>query len=101
MMGSDRHGQIGIGDSEATKDYRQFYEEPVFLSSLFYKGLVVDSVACGFSHTLVLTRNGKLFSWGYGKFGALGNGNFDTKQEPTEIRFFGSSYESSSEIESI
>ena len=101
MVGSDRHGQLGIGDSEATKDYRQFYEEPMILTSLFYKGLIVDSVSCGFSHTIALTRNGKLFSWGQGSFGALGHGNFETRHEPCEIEFFSAFYEDSSQIESV
>ncbi len=55
------------------------------MTSLFYKGLIVENVSCGFSHTLALTKNGKVFSWGQGKFGALGHGSNESKKEPTEI----------------
>ena len=33
------------------------------------------SVACGAGHTLALTANGPLFSFGRGAFGALGHGD--------------------------
>ena len=32
----------------------------------------IDSVACGEAHTLVLTCNGKIFSFGWGEEGQLG-----------------------------
>ena len=98
MIGSNEQCQLGIGNQDPTKDYKTFYEEPILLTSLFYKGLIVDNVACGFSHTLISTKNGKIFSWGYGQFGALGHGTFESKNEPFENQFFNSKYQSSQEI---
>ncbi len=71
------------------------------ITYLLYKGLVVESVACGFAHTLAVTKNGKLFSWGLGRYGALGLGDFNSKSVPTEITFFNSFYQSHEELEII
>eukprot|EP00347_Sterkiella_histriomuscorum_P016535 403352819 len=96
MMGQNDSGQLGI--ESLNGEPQHIYEEPVQISSLYYKGLVVDQVTCGFSHTLAVSKNGKVFSWGYGKFGALGHQNFESKSIPIEISYFTSAYQSSSEI---
>ena len=67
MMGANDQGQLGV---ESSDDY---INKPMQISSLYYKGLLIDQVSCGFSHTLAVSKNGKVFSWGYGKFGALGH----------------------------
>jgi alpha-tubulin suppressor-like RCC1 family protein len=46
---------------------------------------VVLKVSCGNYHSLALTENGKVFSWGQGKFGALGHGRSDNLYSPFEI----------------
>ncbi len=70
MIGSNDCGQLGVGESS----YQKVSDTPLLIHSLFFKGLIVNNVACGFSHTIASTKNGKVFSWGYGKFGALGLG---------------------------
>lgn len=37
----------------------------------------VVSVSCGFQHTACLTEDGEVYTWGLGKNGALGHGNWD------------------------
>jgi len=37
---------------------------------------VVD-VACGQQHTACITKDGEVYTWGNGKNGALGHGNWD------------------------
>ena len=55
------------------------------MTSLLYKGLIVQSVSCGYSHTLASTKNGKIFAWGCGSYGQLGLGDLDDRLKPTEI----------------
>ena len=43
---------------------------------------VVAKVECGSSFTLVLTEDGLLFSWGFGKSGSLGLGETSTSKTP-------------------
>lgn len=37
----------------------------------------VKHVACGYNHTVCVTEDGEVYTWGYGKNGALGNGSYD------------------------
>lgn len=72
--GRNRFGQLGLGD-----------EEDVCLPTLV-KGVLhrikVDSVSCGWQHTLALTPNGFVFGWGLNVFGQLGLGDFVDRSEP-------------------
>ena len=46
-------------------------------------------MACGFSHTIVVTLEGRLFSWGYNEFGELGHGDiFTGLRKPRQIVHF-------------
>ncbi|CDW77324.1 regulator of chromosome condensation [Stylonychia lemnae] len=94
MLGQNDYGQLGVDSDE----FETQIVQPLQISSLYYKGLIIDQVSCGFSHTIAVSKNGKVFSWGYAKFGQLGHQNFDNKSKPTEISFFTSAYQSSKEI---
>jgi len=48
----------------------------------------VVSVRCGCNHTMCLTENGEVFTWGYGKDGSLGHGNGDNVDLPKEVEYF-------------
>lgn len=43
-------------------------------------------VSCGEHHTAALAANGALFTWGRGKYGALGHGDFQSVTTPTPVR---------------
>ncbi|ONM38547.1 Regulator of chromosome condensation (RCC1) family protein [Zea mays] len=45
----------------------------------------VVAVAAGEAHTLALTGDGQVYSWGRGPFGRLGNGREDDKLVPTAV----------------
>jgi len=46
------------------------------------KSVVIDTVACGWLHTLATTQNGFLFSWGLNIFGQLGLGDYVDRYYP-------------------
>lgn len=48
----------------------------------------IIEIKCGFNHTLCLSADGSVYSWGYGKDGTLGHSNFDSNSLPTKIDFF-------------
>lgn len=50
-------------------------------------GLRVVRVACG-GHSLAITSDGSLFSWGNGKHGQLGHGSFELECSPRRIAAF-------------
>ena len=61
--GNGEEGILGHGDVKS-------YNTPKRLDSL--RDLDVRSVVCGGLHTLALTRNGHIYSWGKGEGGQLG-----------------------------
>jgi alpha-tubulin suppressor-like RCC1 family protein len=50
----------------------------------------VKKVAMGENHTAVLTDNGELFTFGLGKFGALGHSSIADVISPRKVDFFAS-----------
>jgi E3 ubiquitin-protein ligase HERC3 len=49
------------------------------------EGKRVKAVACGFQHTAVITEDGDVYTWGHGKSGALGHGNWDQLSLPKKV----------------
>ncbi|GBG27678.1 RCC1 and BTB domain-containing protein 2 [Hondaea fermentalgiana] len=71
--GRGEDGQLGLGD--ACDQYK-----PRLIESLSEKK--VSSVVCGSGHTVVLSRDGEVFTWGRGDDGRLGHGDQGWKHEP-------------------
>lgn len=69
-------GATGQGDSF-------FSNVPRPLPSLTALGIV--QVACGESHNAALTIHGQVFTWGRGKYGALGLGAFENSSWPQHV----------------
>lgn len=55
--GRGEDGQLGLGD---TNDQ----DEPTYVDAL--RGVSVQQIACGSGHTVVLTSQGEVFTWGRG-----------------------------------
>lgn len=77
-FGSNDDGELGHGDT----DERRL---PARVAALVQARQRVVVVACGRSHTVAVTAEGKLFSWGAGKDGRLGQGNEMSQALPTEV----------------
>ena len=43
------------------------------------------AVACGWDHSLAVTRHGQLFTWGAGQYGKLGHGDEEPRDVPTLV----------------
>jgi alpha-tubulin suppressor-like RCC1 family protein len=48
----------------------------------FFSGMAVRAVACGDTHTLVVTQDGQLYTFGRNQNGQLGHGNIDDVLSP-------------------
>lgn len=66
VFGSGEMEQLGFGDNVYEK------KKPALLKSLNDRSKGIVEVCCGGLHTLVLTKNGDIYSWGCGDDGALG-----------------------------
>jgi len=71
--GRGEDGQLGIGD---TSDQ----DEPTYVDAL--RGVGVRQIACGSGHTVVLTTDGEVYTWGRGDDGRLGHGDNGWKYVP-------------------
>jgi alpha-tubulin suppressor-like RCC1 family protein len=71
--GRGEDGQLGVGD---TSDLH----EPTFVDAL--RGVRVRQIACGSGHTVVLTTDGSVYTWGRGDDGRLGHGDNGWKYVP-------------------
>ena len=63
--GYSKYGRIGHGDEN---DLSKFFE----IKELKHKKVI--DVKCGHTHSLAVTRNGEIYTWGKGSFGRLGLG---------------------------
>lgn len=55
-------------------------DEPTFVDAL--RGVGVSQIACGSGHTVVLTTDGQVYTWGRGDDGRLGHGDNGWKYVP-------------------
>ncbi|XP_078097118.1 serine/threonine-protein kinase Nek8-like [Mustelus asterias] len=76
--GDGGQGCLGHGDHFSTS-------RPCLIEALL--SINVQVVACGLQHVLCVSGEGKVFSWGNGKYGKLGLGNDDDHCSPKEVTF--------------
>jgi RCC1 and BTB domain-containing protein len=75
-FGGGEHGQLGHND-------RVNKVKPTLVQAL--EGVFVSQITCGWSHSVALTSNGRVFSWGNGDHGKLGHGSGRKVSVPTMV----------------
>lgn len=80
-MGNNSQGRLGVGDKRLDNS-----SVPRLVESLSKEKIVI--IACGKGHSAAISNNGDVYMWGMGGFGALGNGDIETKYEPRRIDYF-------------
>lgn len=95
--GVDMHSKLGHKEdlaSEGKTNMRKTMPKSTYDRIKFDKvdlnDKTVISVKCGYNHTLCLTSEGEVYSWGYNKEGSLGHANYDKPEVklPTKIKYF-------------
>ena len=76
--GSNNHGQLGLGD---TTD-RVW---PTQVSTLRNLRILPGGVRAGLEHTVALTQEGGVFTWGSSRCGQLGHGSCNNETQPRKI----------------
>ncbi|TRY90880.1 hypothetical protein DNTS_021956 [Danionella cerebrum] len=74
--GYNCNGQLGLGNNGNQ-------QTPCRIATL--QGINIVQVACGYAHTLALTDEGLVYSWGANSYGQLGTGNKSNQAVPTLI----------------
>jgi len=76
--GSNDQGQLGDCTTVSSLT-------PKMIESLGAGDDPVVKIAAGGRHSVALTKSGKSFAWGFGSFGQLGNGVFESVSSPKEM----------------
>ena len=82
VWGSNKEGQLGLGDEAEETSYAA--------ERLEFKDNSIKDIACGYYHTAIVTESGDLYTFGEadgGKLGLgdIGNNNQDTIDQPTKV----------------
>jgi alpha-tubulin suppressor-like RCC1 family protein len=95
MFGSGNYGVLGLGNENYV-----IHEKPVLVPSFDKMGLRVVDCHMGDSHSIALTEDGNVWTWGYGgkagtfnwmysqDVGALGHGDKTHQFYPKRIEYF-------------
>ena len=78
--GDQQYFQCGVG-TKSTDDIEQPQRVPFFVKK------TVKLICAGQFHSLALTNENELYSWGSGLSGRLGNGKIDIKGNPQTVVF--------------
>mmetsp|Transcript_58175 Transcript_58175/g.115467 ORF Transcript_58175/g.115467 Transcript_58175/m.115467 type:complete len:913 (-) Transcript_58175:296-3034(-) len=76
-FGNGDSGRLGHGDNT-------MHKTPKLVEILRDRDIV--NFACGHRHTLALSSDGKVWSWGYGNDGQLGLGDYQLQTMPQQIK---------------
>jgi alpha-tubulin suppressor-like RCC1 family protein len=49
----------------------------------------VTSIAAGAEHSVIATADGRVFAWGWGRYGNLGDNDRQDRHNPTQVRMVG------------
>jgi alpha-tubulin suppressor-like RCC1 family protein len=84
--GWNDQGQLGIGRTDETKV--PYLRKVVFEGIPFEDEILINTVSCGWNHTLLVLNNGKLFVTGSNEYGQLGLGFISFVDRMKEVEFF-------------
>jgi regulator of chromosome condensation len=76
-------GQLGMLDVCQTGDFKDRPQKVTFNPS----GVTIQNIASGSNHTLALTEDNHIYSWGYGDMLALGHGDEQDENRPRRLNW--------------
>lgn len=83
VCGRGDYGQLGTTDE--ISDQPNLIQKLAYDENDDYKDLNFHSIAAGDTHTLAVSRTGKLYSWGFNEQGQLGHGDDIDELRPTVV----------------
>lgn len=54
-------------------------------SKVLWQGMRVTRLASGAEHSMAITADGAVFSWGWGRYGCIGDGGFQDRCTPANM----------------
>ncbi len=86
--GLNHYGSVGNNAVVPTSPYAQSTPVAVYAGGAL-SGKKILKIRGGIQAALVLADDGKLYAWGYGASGAMGNGTYTTAQAPVAVTMTG------------
>ncbi|XP_044462701.1 ultraviolet-B receptor UVR8-like isoform X2 [Mangifera indica] len=77
-FGGNQFGQLGTGGDQAETI-------PRLLDATSLENVHAKLVSCGARHSAVITEDGKVFCWGWNKYGQLGLGDVIDRNIPSQV----------------
>lgn len=74
--GYNGNGQLGLGNN---------VNQPNPCRVQLLQGVIISQLVCGYAHTLALSDEGSLYSWGANSYGQLGTGNKANQVSPSKV----------------
>ncbi|TKY56786.1 Ultraviolet-B receptor UVR8 [Spatholobus suberectus] len=81
-FGGNQFGQLGTGADQAQT-------LPRLVDSPSLENMHAKNISCGARHTALVTEGGKVFCWGWNKYGQLGLGDVIDRNIPSEVTIEG------------
>jgi len=81
-VGNNQEGRLGINDKMV-----RMTTAPRLVEAL--SNSIVIQASCGQEHTAAILSNGDIYTWGLGKYGALGTGELKSQWKPMKVKFIG------------
>ncbi|KAK7276313.1 hypothetical protein RIF29_17452 [Crotalaria pallida] len=81
-FGGNQFGQLGTGGDQAEV-------LPRLVDSPNLENMRANNISCGARHTALITEGGKVFCWGWNKYGQLGLGDVIDRNIPSEVTIEG------------
>eukprot|EP01084_Bolivina_argentea_P311282 538806_1 len=76
---------VQLGDSKLSRNYYGKVYEPKRIQYFIERNIKIVDIECGSNHSLVLDRNGNVYSWGENRYGQCGNGNTGNVITPIKV----------------
>ncbi|KAF2070250.1 hypothetical protein CYY_008433 [Polysphondylium violaceum] len=81
IWGGGEHGKLGLGGDLKSP----FFDKPIPTQIPNINSLNIIDIACGSDFTAIVTQNGAVYVWGYGRLGQIGNGKNEDSWIPIRI----------------
>lgn len=75
LFGRNNYGQLGLGHTSP------FTWTPTELDTSFLNGSLISQVECGSEHTIILSKAGKVYTFGWNDHGQLGQGDENDRSQ--------------------
>jgi len=83
LGGSEQYNDWGAGNSVNSTERKQYNSTPRPLHG--FNGIPIKHISCGHLHTVVVTQNDEVYSFGWGPSGCLGHGDRRFQLVPKQI----------------